>query len=159
DGADQGVTFIKEQNMRHMILTTTIAILGLTAFVSCNLFAQTPAGFRGGYPSAETAQTLRDEAALQRAVAAYRFWYPAVSCEGIFNGGRAVGVKDSTNILIMACTPRQVAFTPNSDTPYGAGALNLSEGPFVIEMPPGPFIGLVDDHYQGWILDMGIPGP
>jgi hypothetical protein len=29
----------------------------------------------------------------------------------------------------------------------------------VIELPPGPFIGLVDDHHQGWVLDMGIPGP
>ncbi|MFL5283915.1 MAG: DUF1214 domain-containing protein, partial [Rhodopila sp.] len=29
----------------------------------------------------------------------------------------------------------------------------------VIDLPPGPYIGLVDDHYQGWVLDMGIPGP
>ena len=28
----------------------------------------------------------------------------------------------------------------------------------VIELPPGPFIGLVNDHYQGWVLDMGLPG-
>ena len=26
-------------------------------------------------------------------------------------------------------------------------------------MPAGPYIGLVDDHHQDWILDMGIPGP
>jgi len=29
----------------------------------------------------------------------------------------------------------------------------------VIELPPGPFIGLVDDHNQGWVMDMGLPGP
>ena len=59
----------------------------------------------------------------------------------------------------MSCGPRQVAFTPNSDTPYGAGAIDLTSGPYVIEVPPGSFIGLVDDHHQGWVLDMGIPGP
>src|SRR5262249_22038348 len=29
----------------------------------------------------------------------------------------------------------------------------------VIELPPGPFIGLVNDHNQSWVLDMGLPGP
>lgn len=29
----------------------------------------------------------------------------------------------------------------------------------IIELPPGPYIGLADDHNQGWILDMGLPGP
>ena len=29
----------------------------------------------------------------------------------------------------------------------------------VIELPPGAYIGLVDDHNQGWVLDLGIPGP
>jgi hypothetical protein len=115
--------------------------------------------FKGSYPTDATVAAARDDADFQRAVTAYRFWYPTVSCEGIFNGGRSVGVKDNENLLVMACTPRQVAFTPNSDTPYGAGAIDLANGPYVIEVPPGPFIGLVDDHHQGWVLDMGIPGP
>src|SRR5262249_29730587 len=55
--------------------------------------------------------------------------------------------------------PRQVMFTPNSDTPYGFGPLDLKDGPYVVEMPPGPFIGLANDHHQGWIMDMGLPGP
>jgi hypothetical protein len=29
----------------------------------------------------------------------------------------------------------------------------------VIELPLGPYIGLVNDRYQGWVLDMGLPGP
>ncbi|WP_254511040.1 DUF1254 domain-containing protein [Anatilimnocola floriformis] len=112
-----------------------------------------------GFPSVEQARAANGDAELQRAIVAYRFWYPTVSCEGMFNGARAAGVKDNESVLIMACTPRQVAFTPNSDTPYGAGALDLSNGPIVIEIPPGPFIGLANDHHQGWILDLGIPGP
>jgi hypothetical protein len=33
----------------------------------------------------------------------------------------------------MAARPSQVAFTPNSDTPYGAGCLDLTAGPFVVD--------------------------
>ena len=90
---------------------------------------------------------------------AYRFWYPTVSAEGIFNGNREFGIKDGEAWGIAAAGPRQIGFTLNSDTPYGSGVLDVSNGPMVIELPPGPLIGLVDDHHQGWVLDMGLPGP
>jgi hypothetical protein len=121
--------------------------------------AQDPAPFKGVFPSTDEAQKARDEADYQRAVTAYRFWYPTVSCEGIFNGNREKGIKDNVSFVILLTGPRQVMFTPNSDTPYGIGPLDLKDGPYVIEMPPGPFIGLVNDHHQGWIMDMGLPGP
>jgi hypothetical protein len=112
-----------------------------------------------GFPTPDAAKKARDDADFQRAVTAYRFWYPTVSCEGIFNGNREKGYKDNETLIILSAGPRQVAFTANSDTPYGAGALDLKAGPYVIELPAGPLIGLVDDHHQGWIMDMGIPGP
>jgi hypothetical protein len=112
-----------------------------------------------GFPTQEAAQRARDDADFQRAVVAYRFWYPTISCEGIFHGNRAAGINDNETMAIMSAGPRQVAFTANSDTPYGAGVLDLSDGPYVIEVPPGQFIGLANDHHQGWILDMGLPGP
>src|SRR5262245_18176668 len=115
--------------------------------------------FEGDFPTPEAAQRARDDADFQRAVTAYRFWYPTVSCEGMLNGNRQAGVVENEGMVIMACTPKQVFFTPNSDTPYGAIGLDLSKGPVVIEIPPGQFIGLVDDHNQGWVLDMGLPGP
>jgi hypothetical protein len=127
-------------------------------------FAQTPPAtasyaFERGYPTAETTQHARDDADFQRAVIAYRFWYPTVSVEGIFHGNRAVGIEDGQAWGIAAAGPRQVGFTLNSDTPYGSGVLDLSKGPMVIELPPGAYIGLVDDHNQGWVQDMGLPGP
>jgi len=112
-----------------------------------------------GYPIPETAQRARDDADFQRAMVAYRFWYPTVSAEGIFNGNREFGIKDGEAWGIAAAGPRQICFTLNSDTPYGSGVLDVSNGPMVIELPPGPLIGLVDDHHQGWVLDMGLPGP
>ena len=41
----------------------------------------------------------------------------------------------------------------------GSATLDLSQGPMVIEVPAGPYVALVNDHNQGWILDMGLPGP
>lgn len=136
----------------------TVAVLAAIMLLAATAAAQAPP-FKGGFPTADEAQKVRDEADYQRAIIAYRFWYPTVSCEGIFNGGRQIGIKDNESIMIMSAGSRQLVFTANSDTPYGAGVLDLRDGPFVIEMPPGPFIGLADDHHQGWILDMGLPGP
>ncbi|EEF62693.1 DUF1254 domain-containing protein [Pedosphaera parvula] len=115
--------------------------------------------FKGGYPTSEAAQKAHENADFQRAVTAYRFWYPTVSCESIFNGNRANGFKDNESFIILSAGPRQVGFTLNSDTPYGSAAIDLKDGPMVIELPPGSYIGLVNDHNQGWVMDMGIPGP
>jgi len=112
-----------------------------------------------GFPAEQSVQRVRDDAEFQRAVTAYRFWYPTVSVEGIFNGNREAGLADNEALGIAATGPRQVGFTLNSDTPYGEGTLDLTDGPIVIELPAGPYIGLVDDHHQRCILDMGIPGP
>ena len=61
--------------------------------------------------------------------------------------------------MILAAGPHMTGFTANSDTPYGAATLDVSQGPMVIEVPAGPYIGLVDDHNQAWVIDLGIPGP
>ncbi|WP_353190882.1 DUF1254 domain-containing protein [Pandoraea pnomenusa] len=118
-----------------------------------------PYPFKQGFPTATASQHARADETLQRAIVAYRFWYPTVSLEGIFNGNRAVGIEDGKQWGIAAAGPRQVGFTLNSDTPYGSGVLDLTDGPVVIDLPPGPFIGLINDHNQGWVADMGLPGP
>ena len=142
-----------------MRCTPIIPLVSAVALAACaNMQGSTSNGFVNGYPTAETARKTQDEADFQRAVTAYRFWYPAVSAEGIFNGNREIGIQDNQAIGIASTGPRQVGFTLNSDTPYGSAVLDLRDGPMVIEMPAGPFIGLVDDHYQGWITDMGLPG-
>jgi hypothetical protein len=118
-----------------------------------------PQGLSHDYPSAEDARRIREEQDFHRAVEAYRFFYPTVSAEGLFNGTRELGIRDGTALVILAAGPRHVAFTADPDTPCATGVLDLREmGPVVIDLPPGPFIGLVDDHHQRWITDMGIPG-
>jgi hypothetical protein len=116
-------------------------------------------GFRGGFPTSAASQKARDAEDFERAVTAYRFWYPTVSCEGIFNGGRELGLNVNEDMMILSAGPRHVVFTANSDTPYGSGMFDLKDRPLVVELPRGPFIALADDHHQRWIMDMGLPGP
>jgi hypothetical protein len=120
---------------------------------------QTAHRFMRGFPTPQTTQQARDDADYQRALTAYRFWYPTVSIEGFFHGARQAGGPDNQKLFFLSAGPRFVCFTPNSDTPYCGGVIDLSDGPMVIELPPGPFIAAADDHHQGWILDMGLPGP
>jgi len=115
--------------------------------------------FMGGYPTPQEAQRVRDEQDLQRAVQAYRFFYPTVSMEGVFQGTREAGAPDNKGALIFSGAPRHLLFTGNSDTPYMGGVVNLKEtGPLVIELPPGPYLGVVNDHNFGWVHDVGLPG-
>jgi hypothetical protein len=112
------------------------------------------------YPTTEVAERTYDDQDFHRAVEAYRFFYPVVSMEGIFNGNRELGLRDGKEAMVVSAGPRHLIFTANSDTPYCGAVLDLQEmGPFVVELPPGPYLGLVNDHHHRWIMDLGVPGP
>jgi hypothetical protein len=115
--------------------------------------------FQKGYPTADAAKQAIDDTDFQRALQAYRFWYPTVSNEGIFQGNRDIGINDNVGGGYVAATPKQVGFTLNSDTPYASATIDTSNGPIAIEIPAGAYIGLVNDHNQTWVADLGIPGP
>ncbi len=119
----------------------------------------TAVDFRLGFPAPRTAAEAHQEQDLRRALEAYHFFYPTVSMEGIFRGTRQAGAVDNEAALMCVAQPRHTGFTLNSDTPYAGGVLDLAKsGPMVIELPSGPFIGLVDDHHHRWITDLGLPG-
>ena len=113
----------------------------------------------GGFPAPDEIQRLYDEADLNRAIQAYRFFYPTVSGAAIFKGNEEIGLVDNKVFGVLDTKPRHVGFTLNSDTPYGPVQLDLSAGPFVLELPPGPLIVVAMDVNQRWVADMGIPGP
>jgi hypothetical protein len=115
--------------------------------------------FEGGYPTTETVRRAYDEADLVRAVWAYRFFYPTVSLHATWLGNDAGGVIANRAFPLLEGTPRQLVFTPNSDTPYSALALDLSAGPMVLELPPGLLMGTANDLNQLWVMDIGLPGP
>ena len=52
-----------------------------------------PYEFPGGYPSPETVQRAYDDADLNRAVQAYRFFFASVSGLAIFKGNEVLGLR------------------------------------------------------------------
>ena len=100
-----------------------------------------------------------DEADLNRAVQAYRFFYPTVSGAAIFKGNVKVGVIPNKVFGTLETQPKHVGFTLNSDTRYAPILLDLKDGPVVIELPPGPLLVAALDINQRWVAGMGVPGP
>jgi hypothetical protein len=115
--------------------------------------------FEGGYPTLETVQRAYDDADLNRAIQAYRFFYPTVSAAAIYKGNLKAGVVPNKTFIVMYGNPNQIVLTPNSDTPYAGGAIDLTDGPIVVELPEGPLMCVVNDLNQRYVMDMGLPGP
>lgn len=115
--------------------------------------------FQRGYPSASTVRQAYDDADLNRAIQAYKFFYPTVSGAAIVRGNAQIGVVPNKVFGILDTEPMQVGFTLNSDTPYGPLLLDLGIGPLVVELQPGPLIVVSMDINQRWVADMGLPGP
>jgi hypothetical protein len=115
--------------------------------------------FVGGFPTAETIERVRDETDLYRAVSAYRFFYPSVSIYTVYKGNLQSGAVVNSTFVVVMDPLMMRCFTPNSDTPYAGLLLDVSEGPMVLELPPGPLMGIVNDMNQLWVLDCGLPGP
>ena len=115
--------------------------------------------FAGGYPTPETVRRAYDEADLNRAVQAYRFFYPSVSIMATWKGNLRSGMVANKVFGLLEGTPKQYVFTPNSDTPYSGLPLDVSDGPMVLEFPPGPLMSTANDLNQRWVIDMGLPGP
>src|ERR1700733_14843826 len=144
----------------------TVAILAGLLF-GCEQPKQAPAtqssdngySFERGYPSGDTAQKAYDDADLNRAVEAYRFFYPTVSGHAIFRGNEKIGIVPNKVFGTLDSKPKHVGFTLNSDTPYAPMLMDLSDGPMVVELPPGPLICIAMDVNQLWIADLGVPGP
>jgi len=81
--------------------------------------------FQGGYPTADTVQKAYDAADLNRAIQAYRFFYPSVSIVGTWKGNEKGGTVANQVFALLEGTPQQLVFTPNSDTPYAGLPLDL----------------------------------
>jgi hypothetical protein len=115
--------------------------------------------FDRGFPTGDTAAHAYDDADLNRAIQAYKFFYPTVSGAAIVRGNEQIGVVPNKVFGILDCAPEQLVFTANSDTPYGPLMLDLGVGPLVVELAPGPLIVCSMDVNQRWVADMGLPGP
>src|SRR6516162_10189693 len=128
--------------MRTGLQIDSIAAIGVLAV---SLASAQEYEFKGGFPTRDTVLRVWDETNFRRAVEAYRFFYPTVSAEATFQGQRDAGCEDNKAAMLMACAPKHLLFTGNSDTPYLGVTIDLKpSGPVVLEIPPGKFLGIVN---------------
>ena len=114
--------------------------------------------FTDGYPTTETAKTLRDHLDYLHGVEAFMNSIQGVSVYAIRQGFLDVGVQDGDVLIYSGLTDsRSLFLTANADTVYFWGFLDLSQGPLVVETPSDT-LGLFDDMWFGWISDFGLPG-
>ncbi len=139
-------------------LAALACVLSLTAARA--QVAESPYQFERGFPAAGTAEKAYDAADLRRAIEAYKFFYPTLGTEAVMQQALAAGARVNEVGIVMATSPRQQFGGANADTPYAIAPVDLkAAGPMVVELPPGPFIGFVDDHNMRWVMDMGTIGP
>ena len=115
--------------------------------------------FEGGFPTPGTVQKAYDEADLNRAIQAYRFFYPTVSSSAGFEALERIGIRANSAGALLRAGPRHRVYTASPDTPYALVPLDLREGPIVVDMPPGALSGVVTDLNQRCVMEMGLHGP
>jgi hypothetical protein len=158
--------------------STLVATVSTLAVVSTATlaFAQEPRfealadlPFEQNRPTAETAETLRQELAFQQATQAYLWALPLINTLGMKFGSEAV-FGAGYNILPVwkeRLDTRTLVTTPNSDVIYAMSYVDMGEtGPIVFEAPPN-LQGILLDFWQRPIPvdggqfagDVGLPGP
>jgi hypothetical protein len=115
--------------------------------------------FFDGFPDAASAEKLFDNLDFQRAVQAYLLALPAVNQAGNRNAILTIGpVNRTVPIWEQLVDSRTVELTANDNTPYTWFWIDLHDGPLVIEVPP-KVLGLINDMWYRWVVDLGITGP
>jgi Protein of unknown function (DUF1254) len=150
-------------------LTALIAAILTASLLGCEQPKRTPATqtsdtgytFDHSFPSGDTASKAYDDTDLNTAITAYKFFYPTVSIAATWKGNAAAGLTTNNQFIILEGSPKQLVFTPNSDTPYEGANIDLTNGPMVVELPPGPLMCVVNDMNQrtSWTWACPVPTP
>ena len=115
--------------------------------------------FKDGFPDAATAQKLYDNLDFQRGVQTFLITMPAASLSAMRSGLQSIGVNNNTVALYEDLMDAKSLFlTPNTESVYAFGWLDLKDGPLVVETPPN-VLGVVDDFWFHYVADMGNAGP
>ncbi|WP_082492326.1 DUF1254 domain-containing protein [Leifsonia sp. Root4] len=117
--------------------------------------------FFDGVPKPESVQSIFDGLDLVRGITAFMNTIPGASLVAFRKGLRTAGVDspDKIGYTDPKCNSGALWLTPNTETTYGVGFLDLKAwGPTVIEVP-AQSLCVVDDFWFRYVADMGIPGP
>ena len=115
-----------------------------------------------GFPDDATMEKARRQVDLGRGVQTFLNFMPAASLEMLYVGHRdGYGITPNRDIGLFEelMSSKSLWLTGNTDTVYASAFLDLSEGPIVVEVPPGTGPGTVNDAFFRFVVDMGGPGP
>jgi hypothetical protein len=115
-------------------------------------------GFKDGVPSAETAAAVFDTLDFTRALNVYNNSFRGASAYALRKAFEEVAGPNGVVIFSELMDASSLFLTANADTVYYLSAIDLSGGPMVIEQPSDA-VGVINDMWFSWIIDIGGPGP
>lgn len=115
--------------------------------------------FKNGVPGMSTADRLYDNIDFTYAYRVFMDNLRGVSIHAVRKAMQDMGMK-ANEVLVFSelMDAKSLFLTANADTVYVMGYLDLTKGPVVIETPP-QFLGVVQDAWFRWVIDLGLPGP
>ena len=109
--------------------------------------------FKDGVPSAKTAEMVYDTIAFANGLAVYNNSFRGASALAIRNGFVSIGAADNDVVIFSELMDANSLFlTANADTVYYMSAVDLTNGPMVIEQPPAG-LGTINDMWFSWVID------
>ena len=115
--------------------------------------------FEDGVPSAATALKVYDTLDFTRALNVYNNSFRGASALALKKGFEDVGAGSGDIVIFEDLMDASSLFlTPNADTVYYLGWIDLSKGPVVIDQPSAG-LGAINDMWFQWVTDVGKPGP
>ncbi|UJF22725.1 DUF1254 domain-containing protein [Shewanella sp. OMA3-2] len=116
--------------------------------------------FFDGVPNKATIDTVYDNLDRMRAVQVFLDHQGAGSLNAMRKGNASIGADSSNNITIteQLLKSESLYLTGNTSTLYALAYIDLkTEGPLVVELPPG-MLGFVDDAWFRYVTDLGVIG-
>jgi len=115
--------------------------------------------FVNGYPTVATQTLLLDELDFQRACQAYMWSIPIVAfTQWDYTVKKALGTKNGQIVFAESYEDKLGILTANTTTPYAPAFIDLTDGPWIVEMPVGEVRGAANDFWQIGVAQMTKPG-
>ena len=92
------------------------------------------------------------------ALAVYNNSFRGASAYALRKGFEELAGPNGVVIFSELMDASSLFLTANADTVYYLSAIDLSDGPMVIEQPSDA-VGAINDMWFSWIIDIGGPGP
>ena len=115
--------------------------------------------FFDGLPDDATVQKVYDNLDFMRGVEVFLNTLSAASTRANIEGLKSVGADNQTVVIHEdRVDAKTLLLTPNTQTATLWACMNLKDGPIVVEVPPA-VLGLADDAWMTYVVDMGLAGP